>query len=336
MPCYATVVQTCSHGVGIFFTPAPAQYPQLHLSAFSASTTHAHIQHNLCCKVPSHMHAPHADSDIVYTLKPAWASYMAFIEDGHAEAAFQAEGNSGEHKAKGPLPVWGALEAHLPANSGVGEQRPVTTPGLLSYAASACLGPPTLEAMPQPNVCDEPHCLHPPPHLQTPTFAPAPATTVNGGSYVVLPTPSAVELFSNWSSHAKQAIAQRLHDQDILNSLIWKAWYKCVTHHDCHNMHNDVSAPCRQQARVTMHWAHQRHTGLHSIVKSWLGACMALLGTSPACCSALFSNSLVPTLPSADGKKKTDKHRAKGACVQPRFFPVFVGHVRPQVSPYPV
>ncbi|KAL4856646.1 hypothetical protein ACK3TF_003070 [Chlorella vulgaris] len=32
------------------------------------------------------------DSDIVYLLKPVWASYMAYLEQGEADAAFQSEG----------------------------------------------------------------------------------------------------------------------------------------------------------------------------------------------------------------------------------------------------
>ncbi len=32
-----------------------------------------------------------ADSDVAYTIKPAWASYIAFIDEVQADGAFQAE-----------------------------------------------------------------------------------------------------------------------------------------------------------------------------------------------------------------------------------------------------
>ena len=33
----------------------------------------------------------HADSDISYVIKPAWASYLAFIDEAQADGAFQEE-----------------------------------------------------------------------------------------------------------------------------------------------------------------------------------------------------------------------------------------------------
>ena len=38
-----------------------------------------------------------ADSDVVYSMKPVWPSYLAFIEAGHADGAFQAR----PHRAGG-------------------------------------------------------------------------------------------------------------------------------------------------------------------------------------------------------------------------------------------
>lgn len=44
-----------------------------------------------------------ADSDITYVIKPAWASYLAFIDEAQADGAFQEEWGLSECQgARGP------------------------------------------------------------------------------------------------------------------------------------------------------------------------------------------------------------------------------------------
>ena len=41
-------------------------------------------------------HAPAADTDVAYVNKPIWESFLAFLEEAGADAAFQAEETGGE------------------------------------------------------------------------------------------------------------------------------------------------------------------------------------------------------------------------------------------------
>lgn len=85
------------------------------------------------------------DSDVVFTVKPFWQSYLAYLEAGSADAAFQAEYSS-----------------------------------------------------------------------------------VNGGNYVVLPTPAAIKLFEAWSAKALKSIKAGQHDQQGLDQLMEHSLRRCT------------------------------------------------------------------------------------------------------------
>jgi hypothetical protein len=56
----------------------------------------------------THVPAP-ADFDVVWSLKPAWPSYLAFLEVSGADAAFQSEYQNGEPTA---LSFSSAMDVH--------------------------------------------------------------------------------------------------------------------------------------------------------------------------------------------------------------------------------
>lgn len=65
-------------------------------------------RHALAANCPK---PPAADVDIAYTAKPLWESYMAFIEEGSADGAFQYESPGGWRTCLGAASVRGPTES---------------------------------------------------------------------------------------------------------------------------------------------------------------------------------------------------------------------------------
>jgi hypothetical protein len=148
----------------------------------------------------THIPAP-ADSDVVWSLKPAWPSYLAFLEVSGADAAFQSEYQNGEPTA---LFLRSVADVH----------RCCTL---------------TLELNQLALLYNQPAWSLPRPDQQQLPSHPA----VNGGNHVALPTRGALTLFKAWAGMAQDAVKRKLNDQDGLGALRERQWTKCMGAKTC-------------------------------------------------------------------------------------------------------
>ena len=71
--------------------------------------------------------------------------------------------------------------------------------------------------------------------MRTRTLACLPA--VNGGNFLMLPTPASILLFTKWAALAPQGIAEQKHDQDFLVGLRYNSsWVRCNDRWMCREM----------------------------------------------------------------------------------------------------
>ena len=150
----------------------------------------------------------HADSDIAYAIKPAWASYLAFIDQVQADGAFQAEyGMSAclPNKHQGALLRGGMQATHAALHSELHLS--------LSQASAAC----GYSAC----ICS--------------------CRAVNGGNYVMLPTPGSIAMFEGWSAAAHDGIREGQHDQQFLDRIWERIFRRCLSRDSCEHVRGEVS-----------------------------------------------------------------------------------------------
>lgn len=156
-----------------------------------------------CPTVPPCLSA-HADSDVVFTVKPVWQSYLAYLEAGSADAAFQAEYSSGDDQ------------------------------GVLLVPRLTCL-------VPCGKRCLRPHASPFNKKQKPSSVGCAPCPAVNGGNYVVLPTPAAIKLFEAWSAKALKSIKAGQHDQQGLDQLMEHSLRRCTwSSKSCRRLRREV------------------------------------------------------------------------------------------------
>ena len=138
---------------------------------------------------------PSADSDIVYTTKPVWETYLRLIEISGADAAFQKE-EPGEWGSRGArCSMLGTTQHTCPPRGGIPLQpRP-------SSAAKSCV------------LVMRPHMTR---ALCFALLSTHPCHAVNGGNDVMQPTPAAISLTEKWAGYAVTAIKEGQHDQSYM------------------------------------------------------------------------------------------------------------------------
>jgi hypothetical protein len=67
---------------------------------------------------------------------------------------------------------------------------------------------------------------------------------VNGGNYVILPTPAAVSFAADWAAQAVPAIKGGKHDQHLMTTLHGKTYIHCTNKEACRNVLAEVGACC--------------------------------------------------------------------------------------------
>ncbi len=85
---------------------------------------------------------------------------------------------------------------------------------------------------------------------------------VNGGNYVMLPTPGSIAMFEGWSAAAPDGIKENQHDQQFLDRIWDKIFRRCTALWGCNNMRNEVRmhSVCARMARNTSHgWGPAAH-----------------------------------------------------------------------------
>ena len=63
---------------------------------------------------------------------------------------------------------------------------------------------------------------------------------VNGGNYVMLPTPGSIAMFEGWSAAAPDGIKENQHDQQFLDRIWDKIFRRCTALWGCNNIRNEV------------------------------------------------------------------------------------------------
>ena len=160
---------------------------------------------------------PRTDADIVYTVKPAWASYLAFIEEAQADAAFQVE------------------LGYSACNSAA-----VNTGRRRRAGSGVCTAPPTatrvqaLRAARQ--ACTPQHVHHAPCPLPL-----VPAITLHAGNYVALPTRGSIAMFDGWTRGFPEGLAAKENDQQYVERIHDQILRRCTGRSGCIKARDEVS-----------------------------------------------------------------------------------------------
>ena len=92
-------------------------------------------------------------------------------------------------------------------------------------------------------------------HVGTPALpVPLCLPAVNGGNYMLLPTPATLQMMSNWTAAAVNEIKEKRHDQQGMDNLANKAWRRCGNAYQCEQNRDKVGVGLG--GRVSAHaWA---------------------------------------------------------------------------------
>jgi hypothetical protein len=74
---------------------------------------------------------------------------------------------------------------------------------------------------------------------------------VNGGNYVILPTPAAISFAADWAAQAVPAIKEGKHDQHLMSTLNGNTYIHCTNKEACRNVFGEVSPRARCAAPET-------------------------------------------------------------------------------------